>query len=640
MANFYSDNDDLKFYVDHYIDWPELVDLTELHFNAKDAPKDWKEAVGGYRDVLELVGQFVADEVAPRARALDAEGMHLGKDGAVQGGPAHETIFAALKEMGVYGLCVPRELGGMNFPTMVYFLVNELFARGDVSTMTHFAFHTGTAAILTHYSLHEGSAKLNEVGAPISTRFDAAIQEIMAGNAWGSMDLTEPGAGSDLAQIRTRARLDANGVWRVTGNKIFITSGHGKYHLVLAKTEDQESLEALSLFVVPTAAAGADRLKGYVDRVEEKIGHHGSATCSVQFEDAEAMLIGAPGEGFKLMLLLMNNARIGVGFEGIGLSEAAVRMARDYAASRRTMGKTIDSHELIADYLDEMETTVQGLRALAVEGAIAEEMGTRLEYLHKQGGADKNGADTVRRIRRLKRRARLVTPLIKFASAEFAVWIARMNMQIHGGYGYVRDYDAERLLRDALVLPIYEGTSQIQALMALKDHLGAAVKSPQRFLQKLAAAKLEAVSSRDKLERTYWTMRSQCYSALQHILLRTARDKWSTAISAPLPRFLDSFLKEWDPRRDFSYGLLHAEHLARMLADVEIAGALLAQARRFGERREIALRFMERAEPRVHYNWDLVVHTGERVLGKVRRAADAARASATPTGGPDAVTTH
>ncbi len=615
MANFYSDNEDLKFYVEQAIDWPELVDLTELHFRTQDAPKDWREAVQTYRDTLDLFGQFVGDEIAPRGRALDSEGMHF-KEGQVVGGPAHEAIFSQLKEMGVYGLLVPRELGGMNMPTILYLLVAEIIARGDVSCMTHFGFHAYAASIITQYSVKEGTAKIDEAGRIQSTRFDAIVKELMAGKAWGAMDLTEPGAGSDLAAIRARATRDAHGVWRLTGNKIFITSGHGNYHLVLAKTADEESLSALSLFMVPLTIEreGQTIRNGHVDRVEEKIGHHGSATCSVQFEDSESYLIGAPGEGFKLMAMLMNNARLSVGMESIGLAEHATRMARAYASERKSMGKPIAQHEMVADYLDEMETTIVGLRALAMDAAYAEEMAVRLEYLNRFERRTEGSSDSARQLSRFKRRARKLTPLVKYAASEHAVAIARLNMQIHGGYGYSKEYDAERLLRDSLVLPIYEGTSQIQSLMALKDQLGAAMKAPQRFLQKLATAKLEAVRSRDRLDRTYWSMRSLAYSAIQHILLKIARDKWSSAMTQPLPRLLDTFVRHWDPKRDFSPGLLHAEHLTRMLADVEIAGVLLGQARRFPERRVWAERWLERAEPRVRYNWDLVVHTGDRVL--------------------------
>ncbi len=626
MANFYADNDDLKFYVEQYIDWEKLVDLVENHFRAKDAPKDFREAVTSYKDVLELVGQFVADEVAPRARAMDNAHQRV-EGGKVISPPEHEAIFSQLKEMGIYGMTVPRELGGMNLPVLTYFLIAEVFARADVGSMTHFAFHAGMAAAMVEYSIREGSAKFDDEGRIVSTRWDAYIQEIIAGDTWGSMDLTEPEAGSDLANIRAKAVQDDKGVWRVTGNKIFITSGHGKFHFVLAKTEDRASLKALSMFLVPLTIErdGKTIVNGYVDRVEEKIGHHSSATCSVQFDNSEAELIGEPGEGFQMMLMLMNNARIGVGFEGIGISEAAYRTAKAYAAERKTMGKTIDRHEMIADYLDEMEVTIKGLRAIAVDAALCEETATRLMLLKKAKGG--NGTDTDKEVKRAKRRARLLTPLIKYAAAEAAVRITRLGMQIHGGYGYSHEYDAERYLRDALVLPIYEGTSQIQALMALKDHLGLAMKKPQLFVQRLAQAKLEAVRARDELERRYWAMRSLALSAQQSILLAIAKEKLSAARQKPLNQFFNAFLKDWDPKRDFAYGLLHAEHLAQLLADVEIAATLLEQAKRFPERRELAARWIERVEPRVRHNWDLIANTGERIVGLVRRAdAEAAPA--------------
>lgn len=619
MPNFYTDNDDLMFYVDQYVDWQELVELVELNYTTKDAPKNWEEALEYYREVLNLVGEFVANEVAPRAKKIDSEGVHMDADGKVIGGDSHQKIFDQVDEMGMYGLSVPRELGGMNLPVIVYFIVNELFARGDVSTMTHFAFHAATSGALVQYSLAEGSAEFDDAGRLVRTRFDDVIRDVIENCEWGAMDLTEADAGSDLAAIRSKAVKGDDGVWRLTGNKIFITSGHGKYHLVLAKTEDEYSLDALSLFLVPlTIERDGETIKnGYVDRLEEKIGHHGSATCSVQFDDSEAELIGEPGQGFKLMLLLMNNARVGVGFESIGIMETAHRMAREFAAERKSMGKTIDKHEMIASYLDEMDLLIRGVRAMAVEGAIAEERATRLEWMLK-AQPQAAGDDVKKLIRRNRWRARKLTPLLKYLAGESAVHITRMNMQVHGGYGYSSEYEAERLLRDALVLPVYEGTSQIQALMAFKDSMTGAMRRPQRFLQKMAQAKLDAVTSLDGLERTYHSMRSLAYSAQQRILLRIAKRKWNKALSGPLPKFLDAFMKDWDPKRDFAFGLLHAENLCRILCEVEIAGILLKQAEDFPERRELAERWIERAQPRVRYHWEMIMQTGDTVLARLR----------------------
>jgi len=618
MANYFQDNEDLQFYVDHLIDWPTLVDAVERHYTAVDAPKNWEEAVSTYREVFELIGEFVANEVAPRAKEIDETGNQL-VDGKVIHPRPFVEIFDQLKEMGVHGLTVPRELGGMNAPALLYFIICELFSRADASVMTHYGFHAGIATSMLQYSLREGSTEFDENGRIIKTRWQEAIEEILRGEAWGAMDLTEPQAGSDLAAIRTRAVKQDDGTWLLTGNKIFITSGHGKYHFVIAKTKDEDDLKAISLFMVPmTIEKDGETVQNfYVDRIEEKIGHHGSATCSLQFEDSVGELVGKEGEGFHLMLMLMNNARIGVGFESIGTCESAYRLAKDYAEERWSMGKPIARHEMIADYLEEMDLTIKALRAMAMEAGFHEEMSTRLEYLQRIKTQAGDVHETHKEVRHHKRIARKLTPLLKYGAAESAVWMSRMSMQVMGGNGYMHDYGAEKLLRDALVMPVYEGTSQIQSLMALKDTLGNALKKPQRFLRKLAAAKLGAIRSTDELERRYYGLSSLSYSAQQHILLKIAKDKWSVAMEGPLPQFIDRFTKDWDPKRDFSFGLLHAEHLTRILFDVAVARILMEQAKRFPERRELALAWIDRAEPRVRYQWDLIVHTGDRVLGQL-----------------------
>ena len=622
--NFFRDNDDLRFYIEKAIDWPKMVELVERKYKAADGPKDADEALETYHEIFELVGEFVAKEVAPRAPTIDREGNHM-VDGEVVHGKAFGEIFSQISEMGLFGMALPREVGGLNLPTLTYFVLCELFSRGEVSVMTHFGFHAGVAMTLLQYSLHEGSAVFDDDGALESVRFQDVIEEIVEGKAWGSMDLTEPQAGSDLAALRSKAVKDDDGVWRVSGNKIFITSGDAKYHLVIAKTEDRDSLDAISLFLVPLTLErdGETVRNAYVDRVEEKIGHHGSPTCSIQYENSEGYLIGKEGEGFKLMLMLMNNARIGVGFEAIGTCEAAYRQSSEYAAERISMGKPIARHEMIADYLDEMDITIRGLRALAMEGAVHEELATRTEYLQHVPSLKGDEHEARRTILKHRSRSRHVTPLLKYAAAEAAVWMTRMNMQIHGGNGYTQDYEAERLLRDSLVLPVYEGTSQIQALMALKDNLLGAMKKPQRFLKKMAEHKLGALRGGTALERRYHGLASNGYTAMQHILFKIAKDKWTVAMDGPLPRFLDTFLKDWDPKRDFAYGLLHAERLTRILVDMTVAEILVDQASRFPEREEIAERWLERAEPRVRHNLDLIQTTGDRLLAQLEAQAEA-----------------
>ncbi len=415
-----------------------------------------------------------------------------------------------------------------------------------------------------------------------------------------------------------------DGVWRVSGQKIFITSGHGQYQLVLAKTEDSKNgLKDLSLFLVPRIIErdGETIHNVQIERLEHKLGIHGSVTATLAYDDSEAELIGERGQGFELMLLLMNNARLGVAFESIGLMEHALRLSQEYAAERISMGKPIDRHEMIADYLDRMETDVAGMRALAFDAAWAVDLYTKLEMkLQIDPPADEQERKAMeRRMRSVKRRARDLTPLLKYMGAEKAVELSQLALKIHGGVGYTKEYEVEKLVRDALVLPIYEGTSQIQSLMALKDQLQAALKDPAGFLRRSAQARIASLSARDPMDRALARLQAQVNGAMQHILTRIARDKWHSVSDKKMTQWAAA-LKKWDPRRDFSFGLLHAERFTVMLCEVAAADVLVKQAHRFPERRDLALRYLERAAPVVARAHQEILHSGDRLLQRLHAA--------------------
>ncbi|MEQ8279274.1 MAG: acyl-CoA dehydrogenase family protein [Deltaproteobacteria bacterium] len=632
MASFYTDNDDLKFYVEKGIDWAPIVELTEFFHRSPDGFDKAEDAVEMYRDILALVGDFSAEEIASRAAQIDREGMEM-KDGEVVFcGPLQE-IFDQLKALELHGLTIPRELGGQNCPLTVFYLASELLARGDISVMTHNSFHGAMAMAMLVYSLQEGSTKFDlERGVIAETRFADAIEEIRSGQAWGAMDITEPNAGSDMARLSCVAK-EEDGQWFLTGSKIFITSGHGKYHFVIARTEDAKDpddpmagLKGLSMFLAKAYDDTEDGRKRYVeiDRLEEKLGHHGSATTSLTFDRSPAQLIGKRGEGFKYMLLLMNNARVGVGFESLGLCESAYRMAKAYAEERVSMGKTIDRHEMIAEYLEEMQTDIQAIRALGVTCAVNEEMAQKTKMLLDAGFvADADRKEHERRQKRFARKSRRLTPLLKYFASEKAVEMARRCIQIHGGVGYTTEYGGEKLLRDAMVLPIYEGTSQIQSLMVMKDVLMGVLENPRRFARKVAQTKWRAASARDPLERRVARLQALALSSQQHLLTRTAAAKFSTLKGQPVQEWPQRFLENWDPKRDFSYAMLHAERLTQQLIDEAVVEILLEQARAYPERREVLERYLERAEPRARFLHDQITTTGGRLLARLE-AEDAA----------------
>ena len=629
MANFYEDNDDLRFYVEKLIDWAPIVSLTEYEGRAPDALEP-DEAVEVYTDVLRMIGEFVAEAIEPQVAALD-EARPVLQDGEVVYPPIHGELFDQIKELELHGMCVPREMGGLNLPVVTYMLGVEIFARADVSVTAHHGFHGGMAMAALMYSVLEGTTVFDrEQGQITETRFQQMIDEILAGEEWGSMDITEPQAGSDMAQLRCKGELDEDGHWTVTGSKLFITSGHGKWHFVIARTEaagDPDDpfagLGGLSMFLVPAFTERDEsgrpvRTHTTIDAVEHKLGHHGSATVAISFDHAPAYLIGERGEGFKYMLMLMNNARVGVGFESLGLCEAAYRKAKAYAAERPSMGKPIDQHEMIADYLEQMDTEIRGIRAMAVSAAVHEELAQKLKLKLRffPPESEEERAELERAIQREQRRSRHLTPLLKYLASEKAVELSRQSIQIHGGAGYMVEYGVEKLLRDAMVMPIYEGTSQIQALMAMKDNLLAAVRDPARFVRKASQARWRSVSARDPHEKQVAKLQALQYGTIRFLLSRLAASKLKELRGEPM-RDWSRALSAFDPKRDFALAMLHAERLTRILADVAVAEELLAQSKKFPERVEILDRWLELAEPRCRHEHDVITTTGSRLLARL-----------------------
>jgi hypothetical protein len=629
MSNFYEDNDDLRWYVEHGIDWSPVVKLTEHDYKAEDGHANLEEAVAFYQDAMAMVGGFIGEEIAPRWRELDAAHPHV-QDGEVVEADVTREIFESIKELELHGMCLPRELGGMNVPFLVLQMNGELFCRADVSVGAHQGFHGGIALAALSYSIHEGTTSFETDPPHITeTRFRDCIDEIVSGEAWGSMDITEPDAGSDMAALRTRGEQDEDGNWFVTGQKIYITSGHGKWHFVIARTEPDEGetagLKGLSMFLVPAFTTGPDgeRIKhSTIDGVEHKLGHNGSATVAISFDRSPAQIVGQRGQGFKHMLVLMNNARVGVGFESIGVSEAAYRAAIAYASERPSMGKTIDRHEMIAEMLENMQTDIQAMRCLCITAGwheeIAQKLDLRLRFMPPLDAAEK--ASMERDLRFHRKRSRHLTPLLKWFAAERAVDICRDAIQIHGGGGYTTDYPVEKLLRDAMVFPIYEGTTQIQALMAMKDNLMGAVKTPGAFVRKTAKARWNSLRLDDPMARRVAGLELLALQAIGFLISKLAGSKISDLRHHEIRKW-QRVLTDFDPKRDFALAMLHADRLAALLTDAAVAKILLQQAQQHDIRAEVLERWLERTELRSQYNYDRITRTGSRLLAKLAESA-------------------
>lgn len=608
-SNFYLDNDDLRFNLENQ-DWDSLFPLIETDPDDPDAPRNAQEALVLYNEFLRSLGEFIAEQIDPKVHLLDEEHPTL-KNGEMTDAPTMSQFIKGLADMGAMALPFPRHVGGLNMPWLAANVVTEMCARADVSLMTYYSFFSGIGLAYQFFAIEEGSFKADKKKL-LSTRFDQQMADLCAGKTCGAMCLTEPQAGSDLAQILTTAKREKDGFWYLSGQKIWITCGHGEHHLVLARSENKKThpgLKGLSLFYMPAhIEKDGQMVRNFeIGGQEKKMGQHSSVTVTLNYDNARAELVGQRGHGFRNMAMVMNDARLLVGFEGIGLCEKALRQARDFANERVTMGKKIAHHEMIADYLDEMAVENKALRALAFNAAFHEEMSNRLKArLRIENPRNKEVRKTLEDDLKLhKWQARLSTPLVKYCAAENAVRFARMNMQILGGVGYMKEYHAEKLMRDSLILPIYEGTSQIQSLMVLKDHLQHAMRNPGKFVSKMAAAKVQTLSAKTAEERSLARLKSIYYAAMQSIMTRMVIDKFGSLKDKPLTDWKVAFLKSWDPKKDFSFGLLHAERFTVITSKLWMARVLVKQALKLKdsklkeERLHLAARFMERAEPKM-----------------------------------------
>lgn len=607
--NFFLDNDDLRFNLENQ-DWDLIFPLIEPDPSDPDAPRNSTEGLVLYNEFLRSLGEFIAEKIDPKVHLLDEQHPSL-ENGEMIDAPIMREFIKGLSDMGAMALPFPRHVGGFNMPWLVSNVVAEMCARADVSLMTYYGFFSGIGLAFQFFALEEGNFKA-EKKKLISTRFDAQMRDLAEGKTCGAMCLTEPQAGSDLGEIRCVAKREKDGYYYLTGQKIWITCGHGEHHLVLARSESKKThpgMKGLSLFYVPAhIEKDGKRVRNFeIGGQEKKMGQHSSVTATLNYDNARGELVGQRGHGFRNMALVMNDARLLVGFEGLGLCEKALRQAKEFANDRVTMGKKIKDHELIADYLDEMEVENKALRALAFNAAFHEEMSNRLRAslrIENPRNAElKKAREDDHKSH--KWAARLATPLVKYCASENAVRFARMNMQILGGVGYMKEYHAEKLMRDALILPVYEGTSQIQSLMVLKDHLQHAMRNPGKFFSKMAQAKVQTLSAKTAEERTLARLKSLYYSTMQTILTRLVVDKFGGLKERPLADWKGAFLESWDPKHDFSFGLLHAERFTIITSRLWMARVLVKQALKLKdpklkqERLDLAARFMERAEPKM-----------------------------------------
>ena len=448
MANFYNDNKALKHYLTHPM-MEKIVALKERDFADADkfdyAPQDYADAQDSYDKVLEVVGEICGDVIAENAEDVDHTGPRVENSRVIYAEGTKKNLDACRKA-GLMGMSMPRRLGGLNFPITPYIMAADIVSRAD-------------AGVENLWGLQDCAETIYEFAD--EEQKQKYIPRVCAGETM-SMDLTEPDAGSDLQSVMLKATQKEDGSWVLNGVKRFITNGDSDIHLVLARSEEgTRDGRGLSMFIYDKRNGGVN-----VRRIENKMGIKGSPTCELTYKDAPAELVGSRRLGLiKYVMALMNGARLGIAAQSVGLSEAADREALAYAKERRQFGKAIIDFPAVAEILSVMKGKLDASRALLYAC-------TRFVDIYKAyDDIAKERKLTVEEKKESKEYSRLAdafTPLAKGMTSEFANQNAYDSIQIHGGSGFMKDYACERIYRDARITSIYEGTTQLQVVAAIR----------------------------------------------------------------------------------------------------------------------------------------------------------------------------
>ena len=449
MANFYSDIPELKFELENPM-MERIVELKERGFREKDeyaeAPLDFADAMDSYEKVLDIVGDITANTIAPNAEAVDAEGPHCENGRVRYASKTYENMDAMIKA-GMNGLTMPRKYDGMNMPITVYTCANEIVSTGD-------------AGFENIWSLQDCIETLYEFGT--EDQHKRFIPRVCAGETM-SMDLTEPDAGSDLQSVMLKATYDEeNNCWRLNGSKRFITNGDSDIHLVLARSEaGTRDGRGLSMFIYDKRDGGVN-----VRRIENKLGIHGSPTCELVYKNAKAELCGSTKLGLiKYVMALMNGARLGIAAQSVGLSQAAYNEAIAYANDRKQFGKTIITFPAVYEMLSNIKAKLDAGRALLYQTARYVDIYKALDDIARERKLTPEERAEQKKYAKL---ADAFTPLAKGMNSEYANQNGYDCIQIHGGSGFMLEYACQRIYRDARITSIYEGTTQLQVVAAIR----------------------------------------------------------------------------------------------------------------------------------------------------------------------------
>lgn len=448
MANYYSDHPEIEFHLNHPL-MKRVVDLKERNYAEKDqfedAPVNYEDAIENYKRLLDITGDVAANIIEPNSEDVDLEGPHLENGRMIYASKTFENLDATRKA-GLWGLSMPRRYGGLNLPNAIFSMASEIIAAAD-------------AGFQNIWSLQSCIDTLYEFGS--EEQRQKYIPRICAGETM-SMDLTEPDAGSDLQRVMLKATQDKDGTWRLNGVKRFITNGDSDIHLVLARSEEgTKDGRGLSMFIYDKRDGGVT-----VRHIEHKLGIHGSPTCELVYKNAKAELCGNTRLGLiKYVMALMNGARLGIAAQSVGVEQEAYNEGLAYAKERAQFGEKIINFPAVYDMLSRMKAKLDAGRSLLYCCARYVDIYKALEDIARDTKLTPEERQEMKKYTRL---ADAFTPLAKGMNSEYANQNAYDAISIHGGSGFIMEYKCQRLFRDARIFSIYEGTTQLQVVAAIR----------------------------------------------------------------------------------------------------------------------------------------------------------------------------
>lgn len=565
MDNFFTGNPDIQWHFEH-LDIEEVAASLEDDYKQagqyEDAPSSYADALAGYRSVLDMAGAICAQEIAPLAPEVDREGAHF-DNGKVAYAKGTERAMRILSQSGLMGMMLPRCYGGLNFPGVLYSMAIEMVSQADGSLMNLFGLQDIAETI---YEFADETLKRKYL--PLFT----------AGKVTGAMILTEPDAGSDLQSVRLKAVPEPDGSWKLFGVKRFITNGCADVSLVLARSEEGSvDGRGLSMFICEKCP------ELVVRRIENKLGIHGSPTCELQFNGVPAVLVGQRRMGLiRYVMALMNGARVAVASQAIGIAQEAYNEALKYAKKRVQFKQAIIDMPQVYDMLARMRSNIQAARAITYEASRLVDVRRMIE--HK--AAESPSTELRAKLKEYSAYAAVLTPMAKAFASEMAIQVTYDAIQIHGGAGYMKEFNVERLARDARITTIYEGTTQLQVVGA---SVGVTSGTFGNYLLLLG-------------ERNYrpdlMRLSSMC---------RDMRERLSHCVT---------FLKGMNDR---TYSELVARRLVDMACEALAAHLLLNHAETDPHRTLVAERFIREAVPRIRMQAEYVT-SGDKIVIENRLA--------------------